>query len=346
MATSLITHLVGSMPLEDAESVFKKVGTDMAGHVRRIPDGETGRRRRWISFIKDILVDHPDMETDPTVPVFQFIQFDGKVVFEFEQVRFKDGVDLSTVVFDTGYAEDAIRNFPTFEKLQADGTIPADVKYQICMATPLAITYMFVSKHARADFLPRYAQHLADEVASIMAELPHDKISYQWDVCQEVLMWEGYLSQEEHPNYKTEIIDSLSSLSALIPDDVEFGYHLCYGSPADEHLILPKDMGNLVEMANGIAANAKRPIQYIHVPVPEDRDDEAYFTPLKDLKLGDGTEFYIGCVHAGQSEGNANKLAMAQKFTTVHGVGAECGLGRGNPDLLDDVLDQHRRLSS
>jgi hypothetical protein len=347
MANSpIVAHFVGSMPLDDAESVFRKIGSDMAGCVHRIPDGETGRRRRWISFIKDILLEHPDMEVDPTVPVFQFIQFDGKVVFEIDQVRFKEGVDPAKVVFNTGYADDAIRNFPAFDKLQSEGKIPADVKYQICMATPLAIAYMFVSKHARDAFIPRYSQHLADEVGRIMAELPHDKISYQWDVCQEVLMWEGYLSQEEHPNYKTEIMESLSWLGTLVPNDVELGYHLCYGSPADEHLILPKDMGNLVEIANGIASNAKRPLQYIHVPVPHDRDDEAYFAPLKDLKLGEGTELYVGCIHAGQADGNANKLALAQKFTTVHGVGAECGLGRGNADLFDDVLEQHRRLAA
>ena len=345
-ASETVAHFVGSMPLDDAESVFRKLGAEMSGCVRRIPDGETGRRRRWISFIKDILLRHPDMEVDPTVPVFQFIQFDGKVVFEIEQVRFKDGVDPARVVFETGYADDALRNFATFDRLQSDGTIPAGVKYQICMATPLAISYMFVSPKARDQFLPVYGAHLADEVGKIMSALPHDRISYQWDVCQEVLMWEGYLDQSQHPDYKNEIMTSLSWLGTLVPADVELGYHLCYGSPADEHLILPRDMGNLVEIANGIAAGARRPLQYIHMPVPHERNDEAYFAPLKDLKLGAGTDLYLGCVHHGDPEGNAGKLALARKFTAVAGVGAECGLGRGNPDLFEDVLEQHRRLTA
>jgi len=340
-----VAHFVGSIPLESAEDVFEKLGSEMGSCVKRVPDGETGRRRRWISFIKDILLDHPDMEIDPTVPVYQFIQFDGKVVFEIEQVRFKEGVDPKSVVFRTGYADDAIRNFKAFDKLQSDGKIPADVKYQICMATPLAINYMFVSPKARDEFIGVYTQHLGDEVARIMAELPHDRISYQWDVCQEVLMWEGYLDQQQHPNYKDDILSSLSYLGSVVPADVDLGYHLCYGSPADEHLILPKDMGNLVEIANGIAANAKRPLQYIHMPVPQDRNDEAYFAPLADLKLGEGTALYLGCVHHGDTAGNSNKLALARKFTEVGGIGAECGLGRGKPELFDDVLEQHRLLT-
>jgi hypothetical protein len=340
-----VAHFVGGIPLEDAESVFKRLGSEMGGHVRRIPDGETGRRRMWISFVKDILLQHSDMETDPDVPVYQFIQFDGKVVFEINQLRFKAGIDPAKVVFKTGYADDAIRNFATFDRLQSEGAIPAGVKYQICMATPFAITSMFVSPNARAAFEKVYSQHLADEVARIMAELPNDRISYQWDVCQEVLIWEGYLDQSQHPDFRSEIPAALAWLGSLIPDEVELGYHLCYGSPADEHLILPKDMGNLVEIANLIGGGAQRKVDYIHMPVPDDRNDEAYFSPLAGLSLPDATDLYLGCVHHGDAEGNALKLEAAQKFTNVAGVGAECGLGRGKPELFSDVLDQHKKLS-
>lgn len=343
--TTPIAHFVGGIPMDDAESVFRKLGSEMGSHVRRIPDGETGRRRMWISFVKDILLQHPDMEVDPDVPVFQFIQFDGKVVFEIDQLRFRAGVDPANVKFETGYADDAIRNFAVFDRLQSEGAIPAHVKYQICMATPFAITCMFVSPNARAAFGQAYGKHIADEVARIMAELPHDRISYQWDVCQEVLMWEGYLDQSQHPDYRTELPAHLSWLGGLVPADVELGYHLCYGSPADEHLILPKDMGNLVEIANAISSGASRPVQYIHMPVPDDRNDEPYFAPLKDLNLSTGTDLYLGCVHHGDPDGNARKLQTARKFTAVAGVGAECGLGRGKPERFDDVLEQHRKLT-
>lgn len=340
-----VAHFVGGIPMEDAESVFRKLGSEMAGHVRRIPDGETGRRRMWISFVKDILLHHPDMEVDPDAALFQFIQFDGKVVFEVNQLRFKTGVNPAEVVFETGYADDAIRNFATFDRLQSEGAIPAGVKYQICMATPFAITCMFVSPKTRDAFQKVYSQHIAAEVGRIMSELPHDRISYQWDVCQEVLMWEGYLDQSQHPDYREALPAQLSWLGSLVPDDVDVGYHLCYGSPADEHLILPKDMGNLVEIANRIGDGATRRVDYIHMPVPDDRNDDAYFAPLGELSLPDGTDLYLGCIHHGDAGGNAGKLATAQKYTAVAGVGAECGLGRGKPERFDDVLEQHRKLT-
>ena len=46
-------HLVGSVPLPDTESVFRVVVNALGAHLRRIPDGETGERRRWIFFQSD-----------------------------------------------------------------------------------------------------------------------------------------------------------------------------------------------------------------------------------------------------------------------------------------------------
>ncbi|MEX2453620.1 MAG: hypothetical protein WD470_02895, partial [Rhodospirillaceae bacterium] len=92
------------------------------------------------------------------------------------------------------------------------------------------------------------------------------------------------------------------------------------------------------------ARGATRPVQYIHMPVPQDRSDDAYFAPLGNLRLGPETDLYLGCVHHGDAEGNATKLETAQKYARVAAVGAECGLGRGNPALFEDILDQHRKL--
>ena len=49
-------------------------------------------------------------------------------------------------------------------------------------------------------------------------------------------------------------------------------------------------MGDMVEMANRLAADIKRPIELIHMPVPRDRADDGYFAPLKRLQLKPETE--------------------------------------------------------
>ena len=61
----LDVHLVGSIPLPDAEAVFRTLAGALGPHLRRIPDGETGDRMRWIGFIARKLAVHPDFEVDP-----------------------------------------------------------------------------------------------------------------------------------------------------------------------------------------------------------------------------------------------------------------------------------------
>ncbi|MDE0333852.1 MAG: hypothetical protein OXI64_02750, partial [Defluviicoccus sp.] len=46
---------------------------------------------------------------------------------------------------------------------------------------------------------------------------------YQWDVCIEVLMWEGYYGLEG--DYRERIIDSLGSVGDMVPGDIDLGYH-------------------------------------------------------------------------------------------------------------------------
>ena len=339
----LAVHMIGSLPLEDAETAFRTVGGALGSRMLCLPDGETGRRRRWISFINDQLKAHPDLEIDPTVPPFEFTQWDGKVVYTVERLRVREGVDPASLTFATGYADDAIRNYGIFARLGAEGAIPAAVKYQICMAPPLAIAFNFMSPNAYDDFVPAYATHLRDEFRRISETLPHDRIVYQWDVCIEVLMWEGYYGLEG--DHRRRILDSLGDIGDMVPGDIDLGYHLCYGSPQDEHLVQPRDLAVCVEIANGIAGAVGRPVQYIHMPVPRDRSDTAFFEPLADLALKGGTALYLGLVHEDDPEGNARKLAEARKFATVSGIAAECGLGRGDPDALADILEQHRLLA-
>jgi len=338
-----IIHMVGSVPLDDAETVFRTLGGRLAGHVLRIPDGETGRRRRWISFINDQLKAHPDLEVDPTQPPFDFKQADGTVVYTVNRLRFRDGVDPAKVTFHTGYADDAIRNFAVFDRLQAEGAIPAGVKYQICMATPLAIAYNFMSPAARDAFVETYTAHLAAEFARIADALPHHRISYQWDVCQEVLMWEGYYGDRPE-EYKEQILSVLQRIGDMVPDGIELGYHLCYGSPGDAHMVRPKDMANLVEIANGVAARIRRPIQYFHMPVPKERNDDAYFAPLAALRLPARAQLYLGAVHRDDDAGNAAKLEAARRHAEIAGIGAECGMGRGDPANFEPMLKAHLRL--
>ena len=80
-------HLIGSVPLADAEAVFRTVCGALWSSLLRVPDGETGERRRWIWFQRQMLERHPAIEIDPTVPPFVLKQWDGKILRETPLLR-------------------------------------------------------------------------------------------------------------------------------------------------------------------------------------------------------------------------------------------------------------------
>lgn len=338
----LVAHLVGSVPLADATTVFSRVSGALGSEVKRLPDGETGRRQDWIGFVRRGLGRNPAFVKADDLPHFRFTQHDGAVIGEWPLLRFAPGADRSGVRFETGYAADAIFAFAEFERLQQDGVIPPGVRYQICGASPLAIAYMYIVPDDRVDFVAVYARHLAGEIANIAAALPPARLAWQWDVCQEVLMWEGYFPQ--HAGWRDEIIASLASCAAAVPEPIELGYHFCYGSPQDQHCVIPRDLAHVVEMANEVLARVTRPVNFVHMPVPRERNDAAFVAPLKHLKLPRGTELYLGCVHPNDDAGNRAKLAAAQEIVAIAGVGSECGWGRGDPTRLDAILAAHKAL--
>ncbi len=214
------------------------------------------------------------------MPPFKFVQWDGKLVREIPRLRVKPGATIDPATFDTGYAAMAIESWAMFERLQKAGDIPAGVKFQISIPTPIAPTYNNMVPADRQKLLPALMPHFIGEVAKIAKALPNDRIAIQWDVCQEVLAWENYYDKGP-VDFRTETIDVLTQIGDGVPAGIELGYHLCYGSPADEHMVLPKDMGIMVEMTNAIVAGVKRPIQFFHMPVVKARTDDAYFAPLK-----------------------------------------------------------------
>jgi hypothetical protein len=339
-----IVHFVGSIPLPDNETVFRNLSAAAGPHLTRLPDGETGIRKSWIKFLQDVLAENPAIEPALGEPPFQFRQWDGKVVREIPRLRVKPGATVDGSKFQTGYADMAIDSWAVFERLQTQGVIPASVKFQVCLPTPIAPTYNNIVPADRPKVLPALTQHFLGEVARIAKAVPNDRLAIQWDVCQEVLAWENYYDKGP-VDFRTETIDVLTEVGDGVPAGIDLGYHLCYGSPADQHMVLPKDSGIMVEMTSAIAAGVKRPIQFFHMPVMKDRSDDAYFAPMKDLKLGKDTELYLGLVHHDDEKGNAARLAAARRHVRVDGVGTECGMARGDPSRFPALLAAHRQTA-
>ncbi len=339
-----IVHFVGSIPLPDSETVFRTLSAAVGRHLVRLPDGETGIRKTWIRFLQDVLAENPAIEYARDVPPFRFVQWDGKLVREIPRLRVKPGATIDAGEFRTGYADMAIESWSLFERLQRDGVIPANVRFQVSLPTPIAPTYNNMVPADRPRLLPPLTDHFVGEVRRIAAAIPNDRLALQWDVCQEVLAWEGYY--EPGPvDFRTETIDVLARIGDAVPGRIELGYHLCYGSPADEHMVQPRDAGIMVEMTNAVVARVSRPIQFFHLPVPKPRTDDAYFAPLAKLELRPGTGLYLGLIHHNDEAGDAARLAAARRHARVDGVATECGMARGDPSRLPALVAAHARAA-
>ena len=182
----------GSIPLADTETVFRTLSAATGLHLKRLPDGETGIRKTWIGFLRQVLADNPAIEVASDVPPFKHTQWDGKLLREIPRLRVKPGARLDPATIKTGYADMAIESWRLFDGLQQEGVISAGVKFQISLPTPIAPTYNNMVPSDRPALIAVLTTHMLGEVAAIAQALPHDRIALQWDVCQEVIAWEGY----------------------------------------------------------------------------------------------------------------------------------------------------------
>jgi hypothetical protein len=141
-------------------------------------------------------------------------------------------------------------------------------------------------------------------------------------------------------------IDRLARLGNAVPTHVELGYHLCYGNAGQKHFKEPVDTGLMVEIANGIFERIRRPVNWLHMPVPIDRHDAAYFAPLSNLKLPAGTDLFLGLLHHGDGvAGAARRMATASRYVPKYGVASECGLSGHTPEWTGEMLALHRQVA-
>lgn len=335
-----LLHFVGSLPYASTEDVFRNVGLEVGEYLRRIPDGETGERTKWIVFQQRMLQQHPAMEVDASIPPLPVRQSDGTVFREIPRVRIKPSLDPAGVTFDTGYDRAAIESYGVFERLRREGTIPDGVRFQFALPTPLATGLMYVSPNGRDDYVRAYERALLEALERILAAIPHEALSIQFDVCQEVLLFEGYFP-EKVPDYKNMVFRQFGRLAAALPNGVELGFHLCYGSPGDQPLLDLKDAAVLADLMNGIAAEVPRRVDFIHIPVPKGAD-AAFFEPLRTWLQPPDTFLYLGLLQFNDPDGNRRRIEVARKFVKAFGVGAECGFGRTDPARLPTILEGHR----
>lgn len=326
--------LCGSVNLATREDVFRMVASIAGTSIKRISDGETGDRARWTDAQIPRLAAMAQLEPADTP---------GLVKTAF---RLRDGVDASELRFDFGYADAAIESYQVFAALKDDGVIAPETRFQVSLPTVTALT-MYIDPSDLGDVWGVMERDALEQVDTIAAAIAHDQLAIQWDVAAEIAVVEDYLP---NPTGETlaDLYDAVARLGAAIPADIELGYHLCYGDePGDDglghHFMEPTDTAKLVTFANELTQRTPRAINWIHMPVPISRDDDAYYAPLANLRLAPHTELYLGLVHHEDGiEGAQRRIDTAAKYTKNFGVATECGMGRETPDNIPKLLHIQR----
>jgi methionine synthase II (cobalamin-independent) len=347
MASGASVHLVGSFPTRPVKEVFDMAGQALKGFAPRLPDGEP---QGWINFSNDAFYSAANVELLPDknprlTPPWAKTEALKAVLLQPEIVKkamgpafkIKPGFTAADVRFaPTGYVELAKNSYQAFRQARDEGKIAPGTKFQQSMPTPFIMLWSFVPEDGRA-LLNAFERHLFAEVRAICDAIPHQDLAFQWDVV-EVSRIEGGnpgASLEEHA-------DMIARACEAVPDGVDLGVHLCYGNAGGRHQIQPKDASVMVDYANAFLPKLTRPLRWLHMPVPIDRDDDAYFAPLDRLNLPSGTAFYLGLVHPSDGlAGAERRVAAAKKHIRGFGVATECGLRFFPDEEIPNILQLH-----
>jgi hypothetical protein len=333
-------HLCGSVPLPDAESVFRLASARLDGLLERIPDGETGERGNWVMWQLPKLQNHPDLElaTPPNPDAGPMMR-----------LSLRPGADAAAVEFaDLGYTTAAKQSWAVFSRLRAEGVIPAGVRFQVSLPTPVAVVCLFIATDQ--DELERaYEARLLAELAEIAAVVPAEDLAIQWDVAAEFALLEYAVPAwlpEDYQEREAALVQRLIRLGSAVPNGVQLGYHLCYGDFEHRHFVEPADTGKLAAVAGQLLARVPRQVDWVHLPVPRERDDAAYFAPLAQLEVPAATTLYLGLVHATDGEeGGRRRINAARAVQPVFGIATECGMGRRPPEQIPGLFDLHAALA-
>jgi hypothetical protein len=331
-------HLVGSIGLDTVEQVFSTVGGLLGPYLRRIPDGEVGGRRLWISWQYPLLRASPFLRPDPSGAI--------RPTNKFPLLTLGDGVRSEQVRFgELGYAREARASYLDFVAARDKGEIPRGVRFQVCLPTPFAVVSSVAMPGAEPAIEAAYEKAMIAEVAAICRHIPHRDLALQWDLCNEMIVWDGQPTDAvpvpDEP--KDSLLARMARLCAGVPADVQLGVHLCYGDFAGRHFVEPRDAEKMVEFANALVKTIAHPLAWIHMPVPVDRSDDAFHRPLAKLALPKGCELFLGVVHAKDgADGARARIAAARRHAPAFGIATECGMARArSEEIVHKLLQIH-----
>ena len=334
--------MIGSAAYDSADETFRSWGPTLGQHLRAMPDGEVQDRRLWIQRLYyQVFNGHPDLEVlrrpESIDGVEQPLPRKREEAFRF---RVKPGVDklkFGMPGWRLGYAKDAINSYHLFRALKDLQILPAAPRFQVSIPTPNSACNPAVFEDGSLRAAQQgYLDATFAEVENICAHIPHDELAIQWDSSWEVTDVYGGTSLPVEGALERNL-GQYGALSKAVPEAVELGIHLCFGTFGGWPRFAPDDLGAAVALSNGIIDVSGRRLDWIHIPTL-DTVDPAFYAPLADLKLMK-TRIYLGMIHSFDTF--EARLEVARRYLPDFGLAAYCGFGRLTREEMDQIVDDH-----
>jgi hypothetical protein len=336
--------LVGSIPLDTVEQVFREFGRPLGSALKAMPDGEVGPRKHWISRIHyEVLAGHPELETVRyPAPENGVERRNPRNASDSYLFKVKDGIEhvrFGDPGWRVGYARDAINSYFVFKTLREKGELPKGLRMQVSLASVVSAVppRIFPNPADVAKVRPGFTEALAAEVGTIVKHIPHQDLAIQWDCATEVQDAYGAVAGHPAEGRIERNVAQFRALNRGIPESVELGYHFCFGTLGGWPRFAPADLSATVDLANATIEASGRRVDWIHIPVLPDVKG-SFFAPLKDLKPR-GARVYLGVIH--HMDGFQERFGMARKYLPEFGVAAYCGFGRVPAAQMPVVLSEH-----
>lgn len=346
--------LVGAIEGGSAEEVFRLVAPELGKLAIGMPDGEGGPRSLWVIGIwHHIFEEHPQLEiTRQPKGIEGMPDWMPAGYHDLMKFKVKDGLDKMTFE-NLRYGDYAKESYVTFRKLKDQGVIPIDTKFQVSFPFPEDVVRLATTEVRDFNIISAaYQDRVVEEVTEVINTIPASELVLQFDINWEVIAVATGDGNAEPLTLALpgdpldRYLGYIKRMCKPIPSEVTLGLHLCYGNYQHQHYVQPDDLAICTRMANAGIQAAGRRIDYVHMPVPRDRNDDAYFAPLKDLDTKGGTLF-IGLMHYTDGvEGTVARLKTFNKhYSGPYGIATECGLGQRPADQdLPTLIRMHREV--
>ena len=338
-------YLVGSVPMASPQEVFETVSAALGTKIKRIPDGETGERGDWITWLEPVFANNPAFEKSG-----KFFRVHATGTGR-ERYTLKQGIASKDVRFgNLFYADIAQKSYAEFKRLKDAGKIPSATKFQVDLVPAHSVIWLFLVDELHAPLDAIYNDAVKREIDKIAADIPHHELAIQFDVASAVF---ARLERNEASSYgrsKSEMQDAFSNividLGNRVPSHIDLLYHLCYGDFEPP----PRCRTHRHGRYGGLCKSRGQAHQPTHPAHPyagaAQSDGRSIFRPLKRLDLRPETELCLGLVHYTDGvAGSEKRLAIAKKFRAKFSIATECGFGRRDPTTIRDLLRIHSEIA-